>query len=310
MKQYYHYNDVFILPNYSEVRSRKNVDTRPNLFSVDIPVMSAAMDTITNSELAIAMWKYGAIGVLHRFMTIKENVNEYKLVVEENANCIVSVGVNEGLERVDALYDVGAEYFSIDIAHGYSVKMREMISRLRQKYPEVYIIAGNVGTPEAVIDLHNWGANMVKVGLSGGKVCVTKNVTGVETPMFTTIQKCAKTGIPIIADGGIRSSGDIAKAIAAGAKFIMSGYLFSGCKEAPNKINGNRVYRGMASESAMEKIGRTDTTAEGVELEVDAVTTVPHVLKKIKDGLASSMSYVGASNIREFQEKAKFGVHR
>ena len=322
------YKDVFIIPQYTEITSRKLVDTSVyvnekhiNQIKLDVPIMTANMDSVTETEMAIAAYKAGGIGCMHRFMTIEENVTKYLQVKESDAECFVSVGITEeSKERVKALYDVGARYFVIDIAHGHSKMMKDMLIWMRNEYKEKsaydrpVIMAGNVATPLAVIDLKAWGADIAKVGIGPGKVCTTKNVTGVTRPQFSAVLDCAKGILPIVADGGISEIGDICKAIAAGASFVMIGNMFASCEESPgtrSEDGKTKIYRGMASKDAMLTIRADDETLptpEGKVIEVQIKGTTKQLIKDIKGGLQSSMSYTNAINIKQFQNKVKFGV--
>lgn len=321
------YKDVFIVPQYSEVTSRSQVDTSVYLgeLKLDVPVISANMDTVTAGEMAYAMAEGGAIGAIHRFMTTEQNVREFQIGTgdihyQKSYPCFVSIGVNEeSKDRARCLYNAGARYFVIDIAHGHSRMMRDMTTWLRDTYPDVYIMAGNVATGQAVKDLASWGANAVKVGIGPGNVCTTKNVTGVTVPQFTAVMECASVlrsmqgHKPIIvADGGISEIGDIAKALAAGANMVMCGRLFASAREAPGeRIGGKKVYRGMASRDAMLTIRNASSlpTAEGVSTLIDASEhSAIDIVNQIKGGLQSSFSYSNAHNLCEFQMNAKFGV--
>jgi len=311
------YKDVFLVPQYSEVTSRSQVDTSVDLgvIKIDVPVISANMDTVTGGEMATAMHRAGAIGAIHRFMSIEQNVIELNY---SDIPSFVSIGVNEESKvRAKALYDAGARYFVIDIAHGHSRMMRDMTTWLRETYPDVYIIAGNVATGKAAKDLYSWGADAVKVGIGPGNVCTTKNVTGVTVPQFSAIWDCAGAFINskrplIVADGGITEIGDIAKAIGAGADLVMCGRLFAGTREAPGeRVGDKKVYRGMASKDAMLTIRNASSlpTAEGISTLVDASEhSASDVVNQIKGGLQSAFSYSNARNISEFHSNAKFGI--
>lgn len=333
-----HYSDVVIVPQFSEILTRKDVLTSVydfmGLKKIDVPIMCANMDTICEAEMCIAMWKSGGLGALHRFMTIKENVSQFLEVSEAGCECLVSLGVNaESLERFEALHAAGARRFIVDIAHGHSVLMRDMMFVMRKRHPNIFILAGNVGTPVAVEDLEDWGADAIKVGIAGGAVCSTKNVTGVETPMFSTVKECAAAAkIAIVADGGIRTYADCAKAIGIGASIVMAGFLFAGCDETPpvvafnkaqidnktfeskdsfrklEKARQNLIYRGMASQGAMQRIGKTDRTPEGSTVSVDLKGPAAAIVAGLKGGLQSSFSYSGARNLPEFQEKVIFRI--
>jgi IMP dehydrogenase len=312
----YSFKDVFIIPQYSEVTSRSVVDTSYKLgneYTLDTPVISANMDSITGPEMAIALWKAGAVGALHRFWTPMENVAAYYAVTKTAANCFVSIGVNDRYRAMD-LYNAGARYFIVDIAHGHSSQMKETLLWLKKGLHDIYVVAGNVATPEGVTDLQDWGANAIKIGIGPGAACLTKNVTGVTYPQFSAIQECAAVAkVPLIADGGCTEIGDIAKALGAGASMVMLGRMFAACKETPSiVINGQKVYRGMASRDAM-KIIRTDNlpTPEGASLFIsDTPTTATEVVGEIKGGLQSAFSYSNATNLSDFSSRVKFGIRK
>lgn len=320
------YKDVFIYPQYSEVESRTLIDTTsvlyPGKLELQVPVISANMDTVTDGEMARAMTQAGAIGALHRFMSIESNVAEFNSCakyIKESPHAFVSIGVNsDNKERAKALYEAGARFFIIDIAHGHSRMMKETIDWLRTTYSDVIVMAGNVATLEGVADLYKAGAQLVKVGIGPGSVCLTKNVTGVTRPQFTAVMECAGAkeacNVKIIADGGIREIGDIAKALGAGADAVMSGRLFANCREACGPtMNGKNVYRGMASKDAMKSIRDEDKlpTPEGASIVIDEpITCVSEVVGHIKGGLQSAFSYCNARDIVEFRNNVTFGLRR
>lgn len=345
------YKDVYIVPQYSEILSRKEVDTSLKIdknLTIKVPVISANMDTVTDGTMALAIYKAGAIGAIHRFMSIEQNIKEFEIVNSHNAKCFVSIGVNEGLERFDKLYKAGARYFIIDIAHGHSLMMKNTILSIREKYGYTpYIMGGNVATQKGVLDLFSWGCDAVKVGIGPGNVCLTKNVTGVTVPQFSAVQDSSPSTIElyqkgllediendeyilmdvkltrskrmplIVADGGVSEIGDIAKAIGAGAHLVMCGRLFAECKETPGpRINGQKVYRGMASREAMLTIKNDDNnlpTPEGKSIVLSGNADnlpVEEVVKHIQGGLQSSMSYSNSTNLKAFQNKCLFGYRR
>lgn len=312
------YEDTYLIPQFSEITSRSDSSMKTNVqvgeMDIKIPIISANMDTITGSDMAIAMYKAGAIGALHRFWDIETNVNEYKKVQKEGCECFVSIGVNrDSKERLKALYDAGARYMIIDIAHGHSTLMKKMIKQVPE---DVYLVAGNVATREAAADLASWGANAIKVGIGPGAVCLTKNVTGVTVPQLGAIAECVMgitKDVLLIADGGIKEYGDIAKAIGAGADMVMIGGLFSGCPETPGEyIQGKKVYRGMASDGAMRQIRGEDNlpTPEGTSVLMDPKSPVEIIVNQMAGGLRSAMSYSNAKTIEQMQFRAKFGIKR
>ena len=326
LQKYYGYEDVFIIPNYSNVLTRNEVSTDVTLgskeraFTLKIPIISANMDTITENRMINILNEKGASGALHRFMSIEDNVKEFNKVINPNF-CFVSIGTNSDYkDRAKALYDAGALNYIVDIAHGHSLMMKNTVEWLRKEFKnKIMIMAGNVTTPEAVQDLESWNVDAIKVGIGPGSVCLTKDVTGVTMPIFSAIQNCSNVSrVPIIADGGCKAYGDVAKAIGAGATAVMSGYFFSGTDEIPEKAwridNKNQqvpIYRGMASSEAMKTIRKDNLpTPEGKSILVERKGSAGHIVEQIAGGLRSSYSYVGATNTREFQAKVKFGLKR
>lgn len=332
-KVFYEYDQVFIQPDFSDILSRSEVDTGVILSSRDsdlvmklkVPVISANMDTVTEGDMAKTLWQAGAVGAIHRFMPIPDNVLSYLQVASNKGmDCFVSIGTSrDWQERSEALYNAGARFFVVDIAHGHNQMMKNTIHWLRNRFcSQIFIMAGNVGTRQAVRDLDDWGADAIKVGIGGGFVCETKNVTGVNTPMFTTVQMCSEvTDKPIIADGGARAYGDVAKAIGAGAAAVMSGYFFAGCPENPERSKiydpithtYRPIYRGMASRDAMAIIRDTEKnlpTPEGRSTTTNLKPSAKIVIEEIAGGLRSAYSYVGARSTGEFQAKVNFGYRK
>ncbi len=234
-----------------------------------------------------------------------------------------AIGVKDALPRAKMLVAVGCDILVIDIAHGHHDACIDLIKLLRKEFPDVSVIAGNVATKEGARDLAEAGAQGIKVGIGPGEACATRNVAGVGVPQFTAVQECAKEaqsyGIPIIADGGIREPGDVAKAIAGGASTVMIGNLFAGTDESPGKchLEGQKMYkvfRGMASYDASmsreqhcgEETERTERTPEGISKRVLYKGSVSMMMKMLLDGLLSGMSYRGARTIQEFQEGCEF----
>lgn len=316
---------MFLEPQYSEITSRDKVSIAcklPDNLTLEVPVLSANMDTVTEDHMACAMFRGGAGAAIHRFMTIERNVEMYK----KSPSCTwVSIGVNEeSKDRAKALYESGARRFVVDIAHGHSLLMKNMISWLRSEFKDILIMAGNVATAKATKDLALWGADIIKVGIGPGNVCLTKNVTGVTVPQFSAVLICATEAKNlvrekwtnkrplIVADGGITEFGDIAKALAAGADMAMSGRLFAGCREAPGeRIGGKKVYRGMASKDAMLIIRSAENlpTPEGMSTLIEySEHSAEEVCKQIAGALKSAFSYSNALNLKQFHERAKWAI--
>lgn len=452
------FDDVLLVPKHSTIRSRKDVETSTvlvNGINLKIPIVSANMDTVTESPMAIAMAHEGGIGIIHRFMSIEQQLHEVKKVkrsegfIVENPITIdpqetidaakkkmiesdigglmvtndkgrligiltsrdillapdlkapvesvmtteddlvvasmnepfdharlmlhkhrieklplvnsefqvvglitaqdiikmqmhpdatkdnkgrlrvgVAVGVrSDDHHRAKACIDAGADVLVVDVAHGHSNNTLNMVRQLKKSHPQVPVIAGNVATYEGVSDLVNAGADAVKVGVGAGSICITRVVTGFGVPQLTAIAECAQAGqalgVPIIADGGIRTSGDIAKAIAAGASTVMAGSLLAGTEESPGApvVRSGRRYkiiRGMASLTAnvdrkgidnnddLEPEEYGEIVPEGVEAVVPYRGLVKDIIHQMVGGLRSGMSYAGAKTIPEYWDKAEF----
>ncbi|WP_066890194.1 IMP dehydrogenase [Clostridium nigeriense] len=453
IKTAYTFDDVLLVPNKSEVLpnevSLKTKLTRK--ISLNIPLMSASMDTVTESKMAIAMAREGGIGIIHKNMTIEEQAKEVdrvkrqengvitdpiflseehtvreaqelmaqyrisgvpitrgtqlvgiitnrdivfetnydrlisevmtksplitshegttleealeilkkhkieKLPLVDSENnlkglitikdiekvkafpnaakdargrllCGASVGITKDMmERVDALVKASVDVITLDTAHGHSKGVMDAVRKIKDKYPDLQIIAGNVATAEATRDLIEAGADCVKVGIGPGSICTTRIVAGVGVPQLTAVMDCAeegrKHGVPVIADGGLKYSGDIVKALAGGASVAMMGSMFAGCEEAPGAMEvyqgrSYKVYRGMGSLGAMEK-GSSDRyfqngtkkfVPEGIEGRVAYKGHVADTIYQLLGGIRSGMGYLGAENLESLYENAKFVV--
>lgn len=314
------YDDVLMVPQKSDVKSRKDPNLSSNLtkrFKLELPFISANMDTISEHQMLIAMHRMGGIGILHRFMTIDNQVQELRLAKEGGVQILAaSIGVSEEEQnRAKTLVDNGVEIITIDIAHGHSTKMIETVKWLKDKFgSKVDVIAGNVATPEGTIELIEAGADCIKVGIGPGSMCTTRIITGFGVPQLAAVGWCAEAantrGVPVIADGGIKTSGDIVKAIAAGAQTVMLGSLLSGTLETPGPIHyGKKYYRGMASKAAQVS-WRGDLpkgmAPEGEATAVPVKGTVGDVLDELAGGLRSGMSYANATSLVELQTNARF----
>lgn len=313
------FDDVLLAPSKSEIRSRKdpNLETRlTKTKKIQMPFISANMDTITESQMALAMHELGGIGILHRFMNTPQQVEEVQKVKAAGCKIIsASVGVGEeSKERARALVQAGVNLLTIDIAHGHSVAMIEMMKWLKDSFPQVELIAGNMAMPEAAHELIEAGADAIKVGIGPGSMCTTRIITGCGIPQLTAIALCVEVardyGVPVIADGGLRTSGDIMKALAAGADTVMVGSLLSGTLETPGEIvHGRKAYRGMASRKAQDswRGGIPEGMApEGESTSVAIKGRARDVILELAGGIRSGMSYVNAQTIAEISEKAKF----
>jgi IMP dehydrogenase len=327
------YDDVLLLPDASDVVPSE-VDTATRLtrkISLKIPIASSAMDTVTESAMAIAMAKAGGIGVVHRNLPIEDQV---KHVIEVKKSGIVgaAVGVgDDGYARAVALIEAGVDVVVVDTAHGHHRAVLEAITRIKKSYPDIQIIGGNVATRAGAQALINAGADAVKVGVGPGSICTTRVVAGVGVPQVTAIMEahkaCLKADVPLIADGGLQYSGDIAKAIVAGADTVMLGSLLAGCDESPGElveVQGRKykAYRGMGSLGAMQSRGEQKSYSkdrymqddvlsedklvpEGIEGKVAYKGPVSTTLYQLVGGLRSGMGYAGAATIADLQNNGQ-----
>lgn len=308
------YGDVCMLPKYNNITSRtlptfKTQATKST--AMQIPIFAANMDTVIGPKLAEVLVKLGSYPVFHRFYKM-DKINELvDLVKKYEQKCYMSWGVTEIGFFFDMIqtYGLSPRGVFIDIAHGHSMMAQEAIGRIKERFPQFEIVAGNVCTPEAVMDLAHWGADAVKVGIGPGSVCTTRSVTAFGAPQFTAVQECAAAGkrlkVPIIADGGIKGSREIILSLAAGANSVMIGRLYAETLEADN--DGH--YRGQASQSFQnDYFGgvKEGTIPEGIFKMVRKTIPADKMTKDLLAGLASGMTYTGAKTIPELQEKAEF----
>lgn len=327
------FDDVLLQPQYNEIKSRKDVSLKTKLtksIEIDIPIISSNMDTVTESVMAKKMHHLGGIGIIHRFMTI-ENTIECLQSMHPVQRFIVSIGFNDDFEKRMTVYrEFQVAAICVDVAHGWCDRMFDMIKRIKDFYPEVDVIAGNVASPDAAADLCRVGADAIKVGIGPGSMCTTRLVTGCGVPQLTAIMECAEIAkivdVPIIADGGIKTSGDIVKALAAGASSVMLGSLLAGTDETPGEIikenkgflygrpiydsigaKKYKKYRGMASKDCMTGWkGDYHAAPEGESKLIECKGPAENIIKDLLGGIRSGMTYCGASTIEELQNNAVF----
>ena len=317
METSFTFDDVLLVPSYNHYESRKHVDVsvtdRLGKFSLKLPVITSNMDTITEDKMANFIGDKGGMGALHRFCSIEENVEMFKKCKHR---AFVSIGCGpKDIERAAALRDAGAEYFCLDVAHAHARYVGRTIKNLRELLKDnACILAGNVATYAGADYLASCGANLIKVGIGGGSVCTTRIKTGFGIPTLTSVKECAKVDRSIVADGGIRFAGDIVKALAFGADFVMIGGMLAGTSSTPGNpisVDGKKVkqYRGMASREAQEDfIGEMTEwkTAEGVATNVPYREDEDKIIADIVGGLRSGLTYAGAANVRELQRKLNY----
>ena len=324
------FDDVTLAPKYSEILPSE-VNTSVNLtknLKLKIPLLSSAMDTVTESNMAIAICKAGGIGVIHRNLDIKKQILEIKKVKKQKLLVGAAVGASIAeFDRAKAILKEGIDLIVVDTAHGHTKKVKQIIKTIKKyKNKKTLLCAGNIATAEAANFLANLGVDLIKVGIGPGSICTTRLVAGIGVPQLSAIINVKKglknKKVKIIADGGIKFSGDIAKALAAGADAVMIGSLFAGTNEAPGKIlkkNGKtyKVFRGMGSIGAMNK-GSADRyfqlkqkdkskyVPEGVEGFVKYKGPVDKIIFKLIGGLKSSMGYLGSKKVSNLRNKPKF----
>lgn len=317
MREAFTFDDVLLIPAYNHYESRQHVDVsvtdRSGKLSLSLPVMTANMDTITESAMANFIGKKGGIGVLHRMMSIDRNVAEFRRC---KGPVFVSVGCSEEeLARAEALRDAGATHFVVDVAHGHARYVGKTLKNLRQLLGDACLMAGNVATYAGADYLASVGADIVKVGIGPGSVCTTRLKTGHGVPQLTAIQDCARCDRSIVADGGIRHPGDVVKALAFGADFVMLGGMLAGTRPTPGKrLKGPKggwvkSYRGMASrEVADEHLGGIAEwkTAEGVAVTVPYRDDEDAIIADLVGGLRSGLTYAGSRTVRELQRKLNY----
>ncbi len=319
------YDDLIILDTiFSEINPKDiNFNCKLSNLELKIPIISSPMDTVTESEMAIALGKLGGIGAIHNNCTAEFQAQEISKVKEKNLPVLFACSTwQEDFDRIKKCFDAGADGVIVDTSQGntkYSVKM---IRSIRENYLEKIIIGGNVATKEGCEILISEGINGIRIGQSPGSICITGEVLGIGRPQATAVYECAeyckKYNIPIIADGGIKSSGDIFKALALGASFVMLGKLLAGCKESPGKIikkdnESFKEYRGMGSrEVLVEKINSRDYSveAQGISHLVPYKGELRNLIHEKIDSLRKSFHVVNSRDINELHKKLYSGELR
>ena len=337
------YDDVLLVPLYSEVLPREvALGTQlSDRLSLHIPLLASAMDSVSEAPMAIAMARLGGLAVIHKNMSPRLQAAEVAKVKAEAPGegarlllddagrlcCAAAVGpAGDCDKRVAALMEAGVDVIVIDTAHGHSRNVLKATRRLRDRYPQLTLVAGNVATAEGLLALAQAGADAIKVGIGPGSICTTRIVAGVGVPQMSAVLDCAaaaaSVGVRVIADGGLKHSGDVVKALAAGADLVMAGSLFAGTDEAPGEVmihGGHRfkAYRGMGSLGAMQQGSKdryfqeatTDAgklVPEGVEARVPCKGPVADVVHQLMGGLRAGMGYTGCDDVFALREKTRF----
>jgi IMP dehydrogenase len=328
------FDDVLLVPQKSDIESRKEIDIGSELdgHKFALPVISSPMDTVTEGAMLTAMHEAGGFGIVHRYNSIEEQVEVIQNAAESGITALsAAIGVTGDFrDRAEALVATGARILCIDVAHGHHTNVERALKTLKDKFgDDVKLIAGNVATDEGYVDLCRWGADAVRVGIGGGSICSTRIQTGHGLSTFQTVIACnmARTAAvspfhassrydfdpkPIIADGGIKTSGDIVKAMAVGADFVILGSMLAGTAEAPGSVFTNssgksfKAYRGMASREAQEAWKGSANSLEGVSTTIPYKGPVGLVLEDIAQNVRSGFSYSGARSKEELREKSQF----
>ena len=313
MKKAITYGDISLVPSYSNIASRSLVKLDCKVttgYSLGIPLVASCMDTVCGLDMMVAIQKFGGVGCLHRFMSIDEQVGIITKYHEltDNGLSMAAVGVGEeGKRRAVALAKCGVNILIIDVAHGHHENVIQMVKWCKETLPKsVEIIGGNIATAQAAIDLQEAGVDGLRVGIGGGSLCTTRVQTGFGIPNVTCLEEISAVAtVPVMADGGIRTSGDIAKALAVGADNVMLGSLLAGTAEAPGKIiekNGMlyKRYRGSASLETKTTHGQAERNVEGESTVIPFKGSVRFIIKGLLDGVRSACSYAGADSLDNY----------
>jgi IMP dehydrogenase len=324
-RQTHSFDDVLLVPTKSDIESREEVDLTSKIGDCEfrLPIIASPMDTVTEGDMMLAMAQMGALGVLHRYNAPVHQASifaDVRMKLEEHENAFssklsVAIGATGDFEkRAKLLVDNGVRIICLDVAHGHHVLTERAIKTLKDAHGEdLLIMAGNIATPEAYHDLSNWGADAVRIGIGGGSICSTRVQTGHGMPTLQSVMDCASLdGAAIIADGGIKTAGDIVKSLAAGADFVMLGSLLAGTDESPGDVLSStdekkyKVYRGMASVEAQVDWRGVARSLEGVSTTIPYKGSVKEIVNNLESNIRSGLSYSGARTISEFQARANF----
>tara|TARA_R110002074_G_scaffold251741_8_gene423394 strand:+ start:5065 stop:6090 length:1026 start_codon:yes stop_codon:yes gene_type:complete len=322
MREALSFDDVLLEPQYSDILSRSEVDISTMMseghvnVKFRLPVISAPMDTVTEASMALAIGREGGLGIIHRYNSIEDQANLILKAKDQGSFVGAAIGITgDYLERAAELKSSHVDVLCVDVAHGHHASARYALETLRSTFGDsMSIMAGNVATLQAFNDLADWGAHSIRVGIGGGSICSTRIQTGHGIPTFQSVLDCGRSdrSAALIADGGIRTSGDMVKALAAGADFVMVGSLLAGTDEAPGEVmtvlggEPRKVYRGMASREAQNEWRGRVSSIEGVSHTVPYKGPVAEVLNEMAVGIRSGLSYSGARSIQELQAKARF----
>jgi len=308
------FDDILLVPQYSNIESRKSIDI--SMCGYDLPIVASPMDTVCGSEMAQSIADQGGIGIIHRYMNMQDRLYELEnaCILTHNKDGIgIAISSSEAFDEkfIKSAINFGCTWFCIDTANGHNNSAISATTYLRRTYPDIKIMVGNVSTADGFIALARAGADAVRVGIGGGATCKTRIVTGHGMPTLQSIIDCYESkkylGIKtlIVADGGIRNSGDIVKSFAAGADLIMLGSMLAGTDESPGEvINGYKSFRGMASYDAQISWRGSISVDEGVSTMIEYKGSVKNIIDQIKGGIQSGCSYTGVDKLSDLSEYA------
>lgn len=339
------FDDILLVPQHSDIESRRQVNLGSGIggsgrgFAVSIPVIAAPMDTVCEWQMAVKLRNLGGLGIIHRYMSADEQVIQYKMAKAHDAAVGMAIGATgDYLERAWKLAAVGCRLLLVDTANGHSQYAIDAVKKLRTTFGNnMHIMAGNVATYEGFARLQDAGADSIRVGIGGGSVCTTRLVSGHGMPTLASIMDIREkieygSGASLIADGGIRNSGDAAKALAAGADVVMLGSMLAGTDESPgaviteevpftnntyvissnvnisasNQAKKYKLFRGMASREAQVDGRGFSSVVEGVATKIPYKGSVESIITEFAGGLGSALSYSGSRNLKEFYENAEY----
>ena len=324
LKEVRGFDDFLLVPQYSDIESRSEISTEVKVgnLTLDTPIIASPMSTVTESYMINALSNMNTLGIVHRYNTISFQRKLVSFIQNERFKSAAIGASGDFKERLSELVAEGLKFVCIDIAHGDHVLMKKAIEFVKAEFPDLFVIAGNVGTAEGYLRLSNWGADAVRLSVGSGSICTTRIQTGHGIPTMQAIIEAydAKSRLVknnekaamIIADGGIKNSGDIVKCLGAGADLVMLGSMLSGTKESPGKVvimpdgSKSKRYNGMASKAAQRNWKGSYSSVEGVSSMVPYKGTVAKVIREIMSNVRSGMSYSGARNLEDFREKAQF----
>ncbi len=319
------FDDVLLVPQKSTINSREEIKLTTELgkHKLRLPIISSPMDTVTETSMVHSMFKRGGLGIIHRYNTLQEQCDMVKDIVatlEETSSADINkvaaaIGTSSDFRtRSLELYYSGVRIFCVDVAHGHHSLVERSLKYLRDEFGDsITIIAGNVATASGFRDLSNWGADAIRVGIGGGSICSTRIQTGHGVPTLQSIFDCRDAGdASLIADGGIKTAGDIVKSLAAGADMVMLGSMLAGTRETPGEVFQSKdnkrykVYRGMASPEAQIAWRGSARSLEGISTTVPYKGEVEDVLHKLEKNIRSGLSYTGSRNLKEFRVASRF----